>query len=229
MAWSARKGVAQRRSTILLKIFGFLLIGWWLIDFGFNQDSHSDFGENLDRNQIEFQVEKLSPEHKEILEAFLQNHPLENESAVQFSKIHREENAKFSFRKPPNMFGVGSLGEMGKPVTMPDVLPLEVQKIYDKGWKDNQFNQYLSDLISVNRSLPDYRTNYCQNIQSNYSQNLPATSVIIIFHNEAFSTLLRSVHSVLNRSPDHLITEIILVDDFSDMSECSTCHSQFMT
>ncbi|KAF3821227.1 hypothetical protein GH733_011380 [Mirounga leonina] len=46
--------------------------------------------------------------------------------------------------------------------------------------------------------------------------NLPTTSVIIAFYNEAWSTLLRTVYSVLETSPDILLEEVILVDDYSD-------------
>jgi polypeptide N-acetylgalactosaminyltransferase len=40
--------------------------------------------------------------------------------------------------------------------------------------------------------------------------------VIIVFHNEGWTTLLRTVHSVLNTSPKELLEEIVLVDDFSN-------------
>ena len=81
------------------------------------------------------------------------------------------------------------------------------------------FNECLSDQIAVDRRIPDLRSNHCKNIKYNRSWNVPKTSIIMTFHNEAWSTLLRSVHSILNRSPEYLVEEIILIDDFSNMGE----------
>lgn len=57
----------------------------------------------------------------------------------------------------------------------------------------------------------------CQSIK--YFKNLPSTSVIVIFHNEWLSVLLRTVHSIINRTPSELLHEIILVNDASTKEE----------
>ncbi|XP_022837756.1 putative polypeptide N-acetylgalactosaminyltransferase 9 isoform X3 [Spodoptera litura] len=107
-------------------------------------------------------------------------------------------------------------GELGKPVVLPKNISEDAKLAVSEGWKKNAFNQYVSDLISIRRKLPDPRDEWCK-VPGRYLEDLPQTSVVICFHNEAWSVLLRTVHSVLDRSPAHLIKEIILVDDFSDM------------
>ncbi|XP_014357657.2 putative polypeptide N-acetylgalactosaminyltransferase 9 isoform X2 [Papilio machaon] len=107
-------------------------------------------------------------------------------------------------------------GELGQPVVLPKNMSEEAKLAVSEGWKKNAFNQYVSDLISIRRKLPDPRDEWCKK-PGRYLEDLPQTSVVICFHNEAWSVLLRTVHSVIDRSPPHLIKEIVLVDDFSDM------------
>ena len=52
-----------------------------------------------------------------------------------------------------------------------------------------------------------------------YPEELPKASVVVAFHNEMPSTLLRTVHSVINRSPPQFLEEVLLVDDSSDRGE----------
>ncbi|XP_050404332.2 polypeptide N-acetylgalactosaminyltransferase 5 isoform X3 [Patella vulgata] len=106
-------------------------------------------------------------------------------------------------------------GDNGSPVNVNvSLLSAEEKNRYDQGFKGNAFNEFASDLISLHRKVPDSRPQMCKNVT--YDANLPQTSVIITFYNEAWSTLIRSIHSVLERSPPHLIKEIILVDDGSE-------------
>ncbi|CAL8268673.1 unnamed protein product [Lota lota] len=106
-------------------------------------------------------------------------------------------------------------GASGKAFHTDSLTPAE-QKEKEQGEEKHCFNLYASDRISLSRDLgPDTRPPECMEQTFRRCPALPTTSVIIVFHNEAWSTLLRTVFSVLHTSPALLLKEIILVDDAS--------------
>ncbi|XP_071110520.1 polypeptide N-acetylgalactosaminyltransferase 5-like [Haliotis cracherodii] len=92
-------------------------------------------------------------------------------------------------------------------------LPKEEAEKLQRSFEEREYSSYTSSLIPLQRSLPDVRLQGCHTLYSD--PNLPETSVIIVFYNEHWSVLLRTVHSIMDNTPPHLIKEVILVDDAS--------------
>ncbi|KAK9505613.1 hypothetical protein O3M35_009624 [Rhynocoris fuscipes] len=109
-----------------------------------------------------------------------------------------------------NFSPIPNEGKDGLAVNIPPHLYDKMNQLYHI----NKFNLLASDRIPLNRTLPDVRRKKCLGKYEDIA-GLPKTSVIIVFHNEAWSTLLRTVWSVINRSPHSLLQEILLVDDAS--------------
>ncbi|KAK8382720.1 hypothetical protein O3P69_015503 [Scylla paramamosain] len=100
-------------------------------------------------------------------------------------------------------------GEQGQAYILPSNLAAERDQLY----RVNGFNARASDDIALNRSLQDLRHPKCRD--KKYLAKLPRASVIVPFHNEHWSTLLRTAVSAINRAPESLLLEVILVDDAS--------------
>ncbi|XP_013813341.1 polypeptide N-acetylgalactosaminyltransferase 18 isoform X4 [Apteryx mantelli] len=90
----------------------------------------------------------------------------------------------------------------------------ENRRIALKQFQYYGYNAYLSDRLPLDRPLPDLRPNGCRNLT--FPDRLPEVSIVFIFVNEALSVILRSIRSAIDRTPAHLLKEIILVDDNSN-------------
>ncbi|NXA47466.1 GALT7 acetylgalactosaminyltransferase, partial [Nothocercus julius] len=113
--------------------------------------------------------------------------------------------------KEPEPHGVvGGPGEEAKPY----VLGPEYKESIQASIKEFGFNMVASDMISLDRSVNDLRQDECK--YWHYDENLLTSSVVIVFHNEGWSTLMRTVHSVIKRTPRKYLAEIVLIDDFSN-------------
>ncbi|KAK4291479.1 hypothetical protein Pmani_035698, partial [Petrolisthes manimaculis] len=118
-----------------------------------------------------------------------------------------DKNGNF---EPPEIPTRTGPGEGGKPYQ----LPPHQQNEGSQSVSEYGINMVVSDEIAMDRTVTDTRNSECKHWQ--YPSDLPTTSVVIVFHNEGFSTLLRTVHSVVDRSPPQFLKEVLLVDDFSN-------------
>lgn len=109
--------------------------------------------------------------------------------------------------------GLVNPGQFGAAVDLPANISNEIKKKIEEGYQRHGYNAFVSNLIRVDRDLLDTRADECKIKTYDF---LPKCTVIIPFHNEDFSLLLRTVYGVLNRSPDELLEEVLLVDDASD-------------
>lgn len=124
-----------------------------------------------------------------------------------------ESGVEPEFEKYIKELGLHNPGALGAGVVLPSNVSEEIAKKVQEGYDRHGYNAFVSNLISIDRDLPDTRAEECK---AKVYDNLPKCSVIIPFLNEEWSLLLRTVHGVINRSPDELIEEILLIDDASD-------------
>ncbi|XP_067866140.1 polypeptide N-acetylgalactosaminyltransferase 4 [Heterodontus francisci] len=129
-----------------------------------------------------------------------------------YSKDEQSEDLSRPVYKKPAI-DLRSPGELGKAAHLQ--LNADEKKKEEDSIERYAINVYVSDKISLHRHIQDERMPECRAKQFNY-RKLPTTSVVIAFYNEAWSTLLRTIHSVLETSPAVLLKELILVDDYSD-------------
>ncbi|XP_041115390.1 N-acetylgalactosaminyltransferase 7-like isoform X1 [Polyodon spathula] len=104
----------------------------------------------------------------------------------------------------------GGPGEGAKPF----LLGPEYKDAIQASIREFGFNMVASEMISLDRTVSDLRHEECKYWY--YDENLLTSSVIIVFHNEGWSTLMRTVHSVIKRTPRRYLEEIVLIDDYSN-------------
>ncbi|EDL88935.1 UDP-N-acetyl-alpha-D-galactosamine:polypeptide N-acetylgalactosaminyltransferase-like 2 (predicted), isoform CRA_b, partial [Rattus norvegicus] len=102
----------------------------------------------------------------------------------------------------------------------------EEEALTPLGLDPDGLNKPLSARLPLRRVLPEARHPLC--LQQHPPSGLPTASVILGFHDEAWPTLLRTVHSILDTAPRALLQEIILVDDLSQQEPLKSALSEYV-
>ncbi|XP_046575638.1 probable N-acetylgalactosaminyltransferase 7 [Haliotis rubra] len=177
-----------RRRSLKAWIFSFLCIGviGLLVNYVIVERLHAKIGVRELPSVPFYLSNKHGQQHAASMEAVYKQGELGN------------------FEPPSEPVGTGP-GQGGQPVK---IMKTDLSSVRDYGC-----DMTVSDMISLDRSIPDTRPRECK--FWHYPTNLPSASVVVVFYNEGNSTLLRTVHSIINRSPPSLLKEVVLVDDGS--------------
>ncbi|CAG9531507.1 unnamed protein product [Cercopithifilaria johnstoni] len=95
------------------------------------------------------------------------------------------------------------------------------RKRYEWGTKKFAYDILTSDKIGPRRKLSPVYHELCESLPRNISLSV---SIVIIYHNEALSVLIRMLNSIFDHTPRKLLKEIILYDDCSDYDTLLTNH-----
>lgn len=133
--------------------------------------------------------------------------------------------AVFPGQSSESMHGNLGVRQNGMPLWTPKEMPepIDAQSVNktEELKSGGGFYLKLSDALPLDRHPPDSRDPMCLKVKYNMQElsDTLDTSIVITYFNEPLSTLLRTLHSVLNFTPPPLIREILLVDDASNNTE----------
>jgi len=200
-----------RQATVYIKIFVLLLLMVVLIN------SFADYSEIWRKMcDVNKKIRNIQYLNQKIFG--LDNFTLDNE-LIEIEQVHAklldlDDGITDETRRIMKELNITNAGENGEPVTI-DAKNIDYILKRDKMLRETYgYNGLASSMVSLNRALPDNRSEYCKN--KKYPKNLPRASVVIPFHDDDWMLLMRTVHSVLLRTPDHLLEEILLVFDYSN-------------
>ncbi|GFR67543.1 polypeptide N-acetylgalactosaminyltransferase [Elysia marginata] len=166
-----------------------------------------------------FSQNRLSKDKQLSEETHTETKPIENLSSTRETKVFEaSKSLKYHDVKLPSFVAYGKAGDPGEfgvgfKYPLRNLTARERQEKAEK-FELHAFDAWTSDRISVRRQLQDGRIQECK------KKALPSftgVSVLVVFHNEAWSVLLRTIHSVLDRSPPQFLVELVLLDDCSSL------------
>lgn len=205
MIFNSIRGMPVRRSLKTKFLLFTLLLTTFVLYIKFvtsNYDIQDDEDNFTNRKSTsEKLVSKLSDQNNLKISKYIN----EKHFLPKYDDIYEELISADIMKQEPG------LGENGQSAVLMNTASKEIG---DNQLKHIALNEELSEHISYNRTLQDARNPLCQS-QKFDLDILPTTSVVIIFYNEPYSVLVRTVHSVLNTVDHRLLKEIILVDDSS--------------